>query len=247
MPMVLILTPIAWYVLVKVYKPEIDSLSGMEEVRKEYAELGPMTSTQIRFICFLVLNFIFWLSSDTLKIPLPVAALMGSVIFVIPKFGFLNWEKDKNRIGWDVLMIVGACNALGMIIFETGGAAWFVKMCLGDLGSFSPMMIVIIISGFTILAHLLVPVNSALVAVLLPPLVVLANEMGANPALFAISLGFSVSASLLLPLDPVPLVTYPARYYRMMDMLKPGIWISVAWMIVMVLVMFTLAKPLGLM
>ena len=58
--------------------------------------------------------------------------------------------------------------------------------------------------------------------------------------------GFSVSAAFLLPLDAVPLVTYPAGYYRMFDMFKPGCLISVVWVVVMTLVMFAIAVPLGL-
>ena len=89
--------------------------------------------------------------------------------------------------------------------------------------------------------HLLIPVNTAIVAVLL-----LAGTMGVNPAVLAIPMGFSVSAAFLLPLDAVPLVTYPAGYYRMFDMFKPGCLISVVWVVVMTLVMFAIAVPLGL-
>ena len=70
--------------------------------------------------------------------------------------------------------------------------------------------------------------------------------MGANPAALAIPMGFSVSAALLLPLDPVPLVTYPSGYYKMFDMFKPGCLISVVWVVVITLIMFAIAVPLGL-
>ena len=65
------------------------------------------------------------------------------------------------------------------------------------------------ISLFTVVIHLLIPVNTAIVAVLLPALAALAGTMGVNPAVLAIPMGFSVSAAFLLPLDAVPLVTYP--------------------------------------
>lgn len=71
--------------------------------------------------------------------------------------------------------------------------------------------------------------------------------MGVNAAMLCIPLGFSVSAALLLPLDPVSLVSYDAGYYKMGDMFKPGLLISVFWVAVMTGVMLLIARPLGLM
>ena len=71
--------------------------------------------------------------------------------------------------------------------------------------------------------------------------------MGINPAILAVPLGFSVSAAVLLPLDSVSLVTYQAGYYKMYDMFKPGIIISIAWIIITTALMYLIATPLGLM
>jgi sodium-dependent dicarboxylate transporter 2/3/5 len=65
--------------------------------------------------------------------------------------------------------------------------------------------------------------------------------------MLAIPMGFSVSAAFLLPLDAVPLVTYPAGYYRMYDMFKPGSLLSAFWVAVMTAAILIIAVPLGLM
>ena len=247
MPMVLILTPIAWYVLIRLYPPEISQLQGMDKVESEYAALGALSGREKTFLFILLLNFLLWFFCGDFKLPLPIAAVIGSVFFMIPGMSYLEWNRDKNHIGWGILMLIGACNALGMIIFDTGGAAWIVEHYLSGLASLSPLWIVAVVSLFTVVIHLLVPVNTALVAIIAPALVVMAQGMGLNPALFMIPMGFSVSAALLLPLDPVPLVTFPAKYYRMGDMFIPGCFITVAWVIVMCAIMFTLATGLGMM
>ena len=117
---------------------------------------------------------------------------------------------------------------------------------LKDISDLPLAGVIAAISIFTIVIHLLIPVNTAIVAVLLPALATLAGTMGVNPAVLAIPMGFSVSAALLLPLDPVPLVTYPSGYYKMFDMFKPGCLISVVWVVVMTLIMFAIAVPLDL-
>ena len=246
MPMVLILTPVAWWAVIKVFPPEMDRLAGMELVEREYAELGPVTGREKLFFVILLINFILWCTDKIHGLPLPVVAVIGGSLFVLPRIQLIDWERDKCRIGWDILMLIGASNALGMIIWEQGGASWIANACLGDISDLPLAGVIAAISIFTIVIHLLIPVNTAIVAVLLPALAALAGTMGVNPAVLAIPMGFSVSAALLLPLDPVPLVTYPAGYYKMFDMFKPGCLISVVWVVVMTFIMFAIAVPLGL-
>ena len=246
MPMVLVLTPLAWWLVIRAFPPEIGRLAGMELVEREYAGLGGLGRRESVFIAVLAVNFILWSTEKLHGIPLPVAAVIGCAIFSLPAVELLTWEQDKGRIGWDSLMLIGASNALGMAIWETGGAAWIAHACLGGVAGMPLAGVIAVISLFTVVIHLLIPVNTAIVAVLLPALAALAGTMGVNPAVLAIPMGFSVSAAFLLPLDAVPLVTYPAGYYRMFDMFKPGCLISVVWVVVMTLVMFAIAVPLGL-
>lgn len=247
MPMVLILTPVAWWAVIKVFPPEMDRLAGMELVEREYAELGPVTGREKLFFVILLINFILWCTDKIHGLPLPVVAVIGGSLFVLPRIQLIDWERDKCRIGWDILMLIGASNALGMIIWEQGGASWIANACIGDISDLPLAGVIAAISIFTIVIHLLIPVNTAIVAVLLPALVALAGTMGVNPAMLAIPMGFSVSAAFLLPLDAVPLVTYPAGYYRMYDMFKPGALLSAFWVAVMTAAILIIAVPLGLM
>lgn len=219
----------------------------MDMVEQEYANLGPMTGRERLFMAVMGLNLLLWCTDKWHGIPLPVVSVLGATVFLLPCVELVSWAKDKNRIGWDILMLIGASNALGMVMWEQGAAEWLAKTCLGDISGLSLGMVIVIVSTFTVLVHLLIPVNTAIVAVLVPALVAFAGTMGINPAVLAIPMGFSVSAAFLLPLDPVPLVTFPAGYYRMFDMFKPGVFISVAWVVVMTVCMFVIAKPLGLM
>ena len=50
----------------------------------------------------------------------------------------------------------------------------------------------------------------------------------------------------LLPLDAVSVITYSRGYYRMTDMLVPGLIVSAAWVIVMTVLMTWVAPLLGL-
>ena len=133
MPMVLVLTPLAWWLVIRAFPPEIGRLAGMELVEREYAGLGGLGRRESVFIAVLAVNFILWSTEKLHGIPLPVAAVIGCAIFSLPTVELLTWEQDKGRIGWDSLMLIGASNALGMAIWETGGAAWIAHACLGGV------------------------------------------------------------------------------------------------------------------
>lgn len=247
LPMVAILTPIAWWAVVKVYPPEIDRLVGMETIKDDYGKLGPLTGKEKKFLTFFGINLFLWCTSNLHGLPLPTASVLGCVLFALPGISLISWENDRNKIGWDILFLVGAANSLGINLWETGVATWIADTFLSGIGGFPLAFVIAFVSLFTILIHLVIPVNTPMVGVILPPVVAIAAAMGINPAILAIPVGFSVSAAVLLPLDAVSLITYQAGYYRMYEMFKPGVIISIAWVLIITLLMYVIAAPLGLM
>lgn len=247
MPMVLILTPVAWFFTIRIYPPEMNDLVGIEAMEEEYRALGCLQSREWKFLVIILLNMILWMTDKLHNIPLPVACVLGATMFLLPGMDLVDWGKDSRKIGWEVLMVVGSANSLGVLLWDQGAASWIASNCLGDITGMPLWLMIAVISAFTVAVHLIIPVNTAIVAVMIPALVALAGAMGTNAAILAIPMGFSVSAALLLPLDPVSLVAYNSGYYKMSDMFKPGIFISIAWVIIMPLIMLAIARPLGLM
>lgn len=246
-PMVAILIPVAWWVLRLFFPFELKELKGMDKVREDYARLGPLTASERAYFLVFLINLALWSTDSLHRLPLPVVAVMGAALFFVPGIDLVHWKQDRNRVGWDILLLIGASTAIGKVIWQEGGSAWLADVCLGNITALPTAGIIAVICVFVVAIHLLIPVNTAIVAVLLPTLVSFAQIKGINPALLAIPMGFSVSASLLLPLGPVPLVTFPGGYYRMFDLFKPGLLLTLAWVVVMTACMLFIASPLGLM
>jgi sodium-dependent dicarboxylate transporter 2/3/5 len=80
---------------------------------------------------------------------------------------------------------------------------------------------------------------------MIPPLTILANDTGVNPALYALPVAFTASCAFLLPIDAVPLLTYGKGYYKMFDMLPPGAVLSVIWVILMTVLLALIGPMLG--
>ena len=135
--------------------------------------------------------------------------------------------------------------SLGSASVATGLAQWLVDSSLRGIAGWGPVLVVALISAFTVLIHLILPINPVIVTVLIPPLTILAKDTGVNPALYALPVAFTASCAFLLPIDAVPLITYGKGYYRMLDMLPPGALLSLMWVILMTVLLMAIGPVLG--
>ncbi|MBP1743064.1 MAG: CitT [Firmicutes bacterium] len=245
-PVVIVALPLAWKLMTMVFPPEMNHLVGLEDVHKDYKELGPLSNKEIKFLVILVLMLITWFTESIHKVPLPISATIGAALFFLPGIELLNWENAKQRVGWDTILLIGAASSLGTTLWTSGAATWVANAALSGIEGSSSLVVILFVVVFTILIHLLVPVNPAIVSVMVPTLAAFAVSIGMNPAFLVIPMGFTVSAAFLLPLDPVPLITYTSGHYKMGDYFKAGVPVCILWTIVMTAAMLLLAGPLGL-
>jgi sodium-dependent dicarboxylate transporter 2/3/5 len=246
-PMVLVLVPIAWYVLVRCYPPEMQHIGDAADLREEKRTLGPLRAAERKVIGLLSIMIVLWiLSTWYAALDVVLIALGGAVAMFLPGIGLLTWKQVERNTGWDTLLMIGGVTSLGAAAVETGLARWMVDLTMGGMTDWSTLWIVAAISAFTVVVHLVLPIGPVVNAVLIPPIALLALSTGQSPVLYALPVAFTASCAFLLPLDAVPLITYSKGYYRMLDMLLPGTIISVFWVIWMTVLMVVVAPWLGL-
>jgi solute carrier family 13 (sodium-dependent dicarboxylate transporter), member 2/3/5 len=189
---------------------------------------------------------VLWISSSWVRaIDTTIVAIAGAVAMFLPGVNLLTWPRAQRSIGWDALMLIGGVTSLGAAAGSTGLAKYLVA-ALPDMQLWPVAAVIALISAVTVLIHLPVPINPAIIGVLIPPISLLALATGQNPAMYALPVAFTASCAMLLPLDAVAIMTYAKGYYRMTDMLLPGAIISVVWVILMTALMVWVAPLLGL-
>jgi sodium-dependent dicarboxylate transporter 2/3/5 len=246
MPMVIILTPIAWRVLIACYPPEVPTLGDAAELREERRALGSFTAAEKKVMLLLAAMIVLWVASSWVRaIDTTIVSMAGAVAMFLPGMNLLTWPRAQRTIGWDALLLIGSVTSLGAAAGSTGLAKYLVA-ALPDMQAWPVFAVIALISAVTVVIHLPVPVNPAIVGVLIPPIALLAMSTGQNPALYTLPVVFTASCAMLLPLDAVTVITYSKGYYRMTDMLLPGAIISVFWVILMTLLMGWVAPAVGL-
>ncbi|MFP5527859.1 SLC13 family permease [Peptococcus simiae] len=242
-PVVLFLIPIVWKVLCIVFPPEIDTLTGLDEVQSRYNALHKLTKKEIKFLIITVILLFFWIKGI---LPIPITSLLFGILFFFPGIDVLTWENSRNKIGWEVIILTSVCASLGMTIWKTEAASWIGSILSNMVSGLPAIAVLFIICLFVGFIHLLIPINPALVSIMIPIAISIAEDMGINPSFFVIPIGFMISCACLLPLDAVTLIPYAGGYFKMQDMLKPGVFVLVFWVVLVVVAMYTIAHPLGL-
>jgi len=244
-PMVVILTPIAWWVIVRVFPPEVPTIGSAAEIREERRALGRFSSNEVKVLALLAAMIALWVASSWVRaIDTTLVAMAGAVAMFVPGISLLAWPRAQRTIGWDALLLIGSVTSLGAAAASTGLAKYLVG-ALPDMQYWPVFAVIALISAVTVVIHLPLPVNPAIVGVLIPPIAVLAMATGQNPALYTLPVVFTASCAMLLPLDAVTVITYSKGYYRMTDMLLPGAIISVVWVVLMAALMTWVAPAIG--
>ncbi|HJN43999.1 MAG: carboxylate transporter [Acidobacteria bacterium] len=246
-PMVLVMLPVSVWVLLRWYPPEMTTVTAVGDVPSERAQLGPVTAKEWRVLAILATMIVLWILSTWVEaLDVVLVSMVGAIAMFLPGMQLFTWKEAERGIGWEALLMVGGVTSIGAASVETGLAQWLVDGSLGGLENWGAVSIVALVSAFTVVIHLALPIGPVINSVLIPPLALLALSTGQNPALYALPVAFTASCAFLLPLDAVPLVTYGKGYYRMLDMFVPGAVVSLVWVVLITALLVVLGPVVGL-
>jgi di/tricarboxylate transporter len=160
---------------------------------------------------------------------LSVALLTGAVGMILS--GVLSIDEAYEAVSWKTVFLLASLIPLGLAVETSGTAAWIAQETLNALGD---VPIWVIQSALAVLATFFTLVMSNVGAtVLLVPLAVnMAVGAGANPAVFALTVGIATSNSFLIPTHQVNALIMGPGGYRVPDYLRAGGIMTVLFLVV---------------
>jgi sodium-dependent dicarboxylate transporter 2/3/5 len=246
-PMVLVLLPIAAWILLKFYPPEIASIGSIAEIETERKQQGFMSANESKVLVIMALMVCFWVAGTWYPIfDTTLVAVCGAILMFLPGIKLFTWKEVQASTDWATLMMIGGVTTLGIASRQTGLAKWLAVAALDGMTDWGILWAIVAISAFTVVIHLVLPIAPVINAVMIPPIMALGAAAGVNPVLYALPVIFTASCAFLLPMDAVPLVTYSKGYYKMFDMFLPGLAISIIWVILMTALMMIVGPMIGL-
>ena len=226
-PLVIVLIPLAWILLQKVYPLEIKKVEGgLEAVNKELKEMGPINKKEKKVMFLFATAIILWLMDSFVPLPsdwIYIVAVFLTLLILTPKIGFMKWKEAQKLIGWDIFFLVGGGLAMGAGLMSSGAIKWIADLLSSGLGNMNEGIAIALISAATGLAISVFCSLSGTATTFVPIAIVLALSFGWDPIAFGVAAGLSSSFAYLLPANAAPnAIAYGAGYFKTSDMLKVG-------------------------
>ncbi len=240
-PYVVLFIPVAWFVLIKVFPPEIIAIvSGKGRLLEEYNTLGGLSRGEKGTIAVFILAASLWVLVPFKEhiLPATVAAHLewldeyaiglfaGVLLFFIPvnvrKGEFLlNWH-DTRMVDWGTLILFGGGIALSDAMFKSGLATWIAHSFIGTIGTPSTLVMMLAI---VLLVDFLTEVtsNTAVTTMMVPVVISVARATGENAVALAVATALAASMGFMMPVGTPPnALVYSTGYIKLKDMIRAG-------------------------
>lgn len=264
-PFAILFIPIAWFILLKVFPPEIKNIQGGKKlIVQQQSKLGKWSRAEKLTIVGFAVTVFLWVSNPFWNYILPaslsdnlgwfdenIIALFGVLIlFILPvnwkaqKF-VLNWS-DAKFVDWGTLLLFGGGIALSDGMFKTGLANWLANTAVSFLGTPSTLVMMFVL---IVLLELLTEVtsNTAVISMMIPIIISIAKGTGNDPVALSVAATLAASMAFMLPVATPPnALVYGTGYIKITDMVKGGIVLDIiAWFFTAAMVYFIADKLLG--
>jgi len=255
-PISIIMLVIAWVLLTRVlFKPEIDDIPGGGDlIRGELRKLGPMSSAEVRVLIIFVLAALSWvfiplISTNLLGMEDPfisdagIAMVVGLLLFLLPGGAakgvrLLDWEYAA-KLPWGVLLLFGGGLALSAQFSSSGLSTWLGTQVEGLAGI--PVWVLVLVATGGILLLTEMTSNTATAATFLPVASGVAMGTGVDPLILAAPVALAATCAFMLPVATPPnAIAYGSGYVTIGQMIKGGIWLNVAGVVIITAVSMTL-------
>jgi anion transporter len=208
--------------------PQLDG--GLDVVRGQYAELGPMRAEEKKalaifgLVLFLWMTDVFHMRWFGVEIGAAFAALLGAVIVLFPRYGVLQWSEAD--IPWHLLIFSAGAYAGGLALDDTGAAEWAVRHLFQgiDLRGVPFGVSYTVVIAVMMYSHLLTTSKTVRTLILMPIIITLAKALGWSPISFALPAALCIDWVVGLPISGKPnVILFSTNQYSVIDNLKYGL------------------------
>ena len=167
-------------------------------------------------------------------IRLSIALLTGAIGMILS--GVIKIEEAYRAVSWKTVFLLASLIPLGMAVEQTGTAKWIADQTLSVMGDMPIWVIQAVVAALATFFTLVMS-NVGATVLLVPLAVNIAIGVGADPALFALTVAIATSNSFLIPTHQVNALIMGPGGYRVPDFMKAGGVMTILFLVVMIAMM----------
>lgn len=245
----IVLLPIAWFTIVKIFKPEPISDEAIERIQKERSEISGFGKDEIWGMLVIVVTLGLWIAGSWFpQLDMTVIGLLALFLMFLPPFKCVSFKKWCDESPWSVVMLNWAVGCFVAGFIATGAMVWLVNTAFAPLMGLPVIIVMILVAVFACVVHNILPAGAAVAGLITIPVCGLVISLGGNVTAAIFMCAVFSSAAFLLPLGLCVYVAYSneRKYFSPFDELKVG-WIpSVAAVLMVSIVLPLVCTAMGL-
>lgn len=203
---------------------------GLDMIAQQKQNMGKLTFMEKKGMAIFFLVIFLWATDSWhqawfgVDIPAPIAAMMGVVLALMPKWGVLKWSEAE--IPWHLFLFSAGAYAGGLALDSTGAAEWAVRQVFLNINMKGIPFGVLycIIMAIMIYSHLLLTSKTVRATIMIPLIITLARQIGWEPVSLALPAAFAIDWVVGLPISGKPnVILFATGQYSVIDNLKYGV------------------------
>ena len=186
------------------------------------------------FVVAMVMIIVF-------KIQLSVCLMTGMIGLILTKV--LTIDEAYEAVDWRTIFLLAGLIPLGIATEQSGTAKWIATTVLNVIGTVSPIVLYAVIAILSTVFSLVIS-NVGATVLLVPLVIAMAQQAGADPRMAALIVGIATSNSFILPTHQVNALYMGPGQYKSVDFIKGGSVLSLLFLVVLIAMIYLL-KQIG--
>ncbi|WP_287985231.1 DASS family sodium-coupled anion symporter [Diaphorobacter sp.] len=230
-PYSVVLTIALYFVMTRMLKPEMDHIAGgREAIRRQLAELGPMTANQWKLLGITLVLLGFWATEGVLHdVDTTTSTIVAIALMLLPRLGVMGWKESQRGFPWGTVLLFAVGIAMGAALLKTEAAPWLARLIVDSLGlaNATAFAIFMLLALFLIVIHLGFASATGLASTMIPIIISVMQAVqtpGINPIGMTMLLQFVVSIGFILPVNsPQGMLAYGTDTFDIKDYVRTGL------------------------
>jgi len=179
---------------------------------------------------YFFMSLVLFMLTDTLSISL-LAGALGMILS-----GVLTIDEAYNSVSLQTVFLLACLIPLGIAVDQSGAALWIAGHLLSVIGDVPIWVMQTVIAGIATFFTLVMS-NIGATVLLVPLAVNIAVSIGADPAIFALTVAISTSNAFLIPTNQVNALIMGPGGYSVADFMRVGGIMTILYLVVTLTVM----------
>lgn len=253
-PFAILMSFALYHVMMFLMPPEIKEIpGGKETVKKLLADMGKITTNEIKLLVISICLLILWTTEKKLHvIDTSTTTMVAITLLMLPKIGVMQWNEVVNKINWGTVVLFGVGISLGSALLSTKAATWLANVIVStfDLADSTTLTVLTIMALFLIIVHMGFASAAGLASAIIPIIISVLQQLktpGVNVIGMTMILQYVVSFGFILPVNaPQNMIAYGTNTFEVRDFVRSGIPLTLIGFALIMLLGSTYWKWLGL-